>query len=217
MKIIKILIGLILVFVFHIPRLLYLLLQLSYSYVFKNEFNLTANPKEHLKRAKKLLRQRKNSLLLYVALELRFALERMVHHQLILTNEASNQMLKKYDPLKKRKNISNIDPNADYEHDIFWINRETGERIPWGTYRPLDIEKVARIKGMLGDLLHPKEGISLGIADDPWYIETRKFLKESLEYLDKMYKNNEPFFLYKDLDQFELKRINDDKVNVKII
>lgn len=202
----RLIIGLFLVFIYHLPKLIVALLELSYAYVFNNKSNLTANPKEHLKRAKKLLRENKNSLLLYAALELRFALERIVHFQLLLAN-GSNKMLKEYDPVKKRKNISFLDPDADYAHKIFYRNKETNQKFLWGVYKPIDIEKVSYIKGRLGDLLHPKDGIPLGISDDNWYIETRRFLIDSVTFLNNHIKNNEQYFSVKDLKSFELEKV----------
>lgn len=202
----RLIVGLVLVFIYHLPKLIVALLELSYAYIFNNKSNLTANPKEHLKRAKKLLRQNKNSLLLYAALELRFALERIVHFQLLLAN-GSNKMLKEYDPVKKRKNISFIDPASDYLHKIFYRNKETNQRFLWGVYKPIDVEKVSYIKGRLGDLLHPKDGIPLGVSDDNWYIETRRFLFESVTFLSNHIKNNDQYFSVKNLKSFELEKV----------
>lgn len=210
----KLIIGLILVFIYHLPRVIIALLELSYAYVFNNKTNLTANPKEHLKRANKLLRKKQNSLLLYAALELRFALERIVHFQLLLAN-GSNKMLKEYDPVKKRKNISFLDSEADFPHNIFYRNKQTGERFLWGVYKPLNEEKVSSIKGRLGDLLHPKDGISLGVSDDVWYIDTRKFLIEAIEFLGNHLKNNEQYFTFKNIKDFEIEKINDISNSVK--
>jgi len=50
------LIGLLLVFTVHIPHLIFRALLVSYAYVFNHHENLTADPKEHLKRARKLLK-----------------------------------------------------------------------------------------------------------------------------------------------------------------
>jgi hypothetical protein len=49
MEIIKALIGLILIFIVHIPRIVYRLLLLSYARAFDYQENLTADPKVHLK------------------------------------------------------------------------------------------------------------------------------------------------------------------------
>ena len=165
----KALIGLFLVFLYYIPKLIYQALLVSYAYVFKNEENLTANPIEHIKRAKKLLKKNKNSLLLYAALEVRFGLERMVQRELLFAEKATKKMLKEYDPVKKRKNLTRLDENVDFPHKIYLVNQKTGEKFEWGKYRPMDKNKVSEIKGKLGDLLHPKEGLLLGISNDPWY------------------------------------------------
>lgn len=94
-------IGFILISIYHIPRLVCLLMQISYTYVFNNLRNLTASMAEHIKRAKKLLRRGFNAELLYAALELRFVLERMVQWELIMANMAFNRMIKEYDAVKK--------------------------------------------------------------------------------------------------------------------
>lgn len=73
---------------------------LSYAAIFNKQENLTADPNEHLKRAKKLLRKNKNSLLLYAALEIRFALERMIQRELIFAEKVSKRALKEYSPIK---------------------------------------------------------------------------------------------------------------------
>jgi len=101
MTFLKAIVGLILILIVHIPRLIYHALLPSYAFVFNNQQNLTADPKEHLSRARKLLAKRHNSLLLYAALEIRFALERMVDSQLMFAEKISSATLKKYDPVKR--------------------------------------------------------------------------------------------------------------------
>lgn len=92
--------GLALMFLVHLPRGVYFLLTLSYSAVFKDSGRLlTASPKEHLRRASLLLKK-DNSHLLYAALELRFALERMVQHELILAEKATERSIQEADPIK---------------------------------------------------------------------------------------------------------------------
>jgi len=61
----------------------------------------------------------------------------------------------------------------------------------------------------LGDLLHPKRGLKLGIADDPWYSETRNFLNETAEYLMERYKGNTPFFTFVEIEQVEMIRVEE--------
>jgi hypothetical protein len=200
----KLIIGIILIFVFHIPKLIYHGLMVSYTSVFNNQQNLTADPKEHLKRANRLLKKNRNSLLLYSALELRFALERIVHNQLIFAEEVSNRMLDEYDPTKKRKNMSRIDEDSDHPHKIYLIEKDTGKRFEWGEYRPIDQKKVNEIQGRLGNLLHPKDGLKLGISDDPWYIDTRKFLEETHDYLTGITDGNEYYFSYRGLQNFDM-------------
>jgi hypothetical protein len=202
----KALTGLILIFVVHIPKLIYQSLLLSYALVFNNQQNLTADPKEHLSRARKLLAKRQNSLLLYAALEIRFALERIVDNQLMFAEKVSASTLKKYDPVKKRKAMTALDPNSDYSHRIYLVNMQTNERFEWAKYKPLNLEKVSSIKGRLGDLLHSKVGLRLGVSDDPWYIETRAFLIDAEMHLSDNLKDNDNFFFYSKADAFEVVR-----------
>lgn len=205
-KIIKALIGLIVIFIVHIPRIIYRLLLLSYALVFNYQENLTADPKVHLKRARKLLKGQ-NAQLLYAALEVRFALERMIQRELILAEKASGKELKEYNPVKKVKALRPLDEDTEYPHQIFFVNRETGERYNWGQYKPLDEERVKQIQGKLGDLLHPKVGLRLGISNDPWYTETREFLSASIDYLSTVLVNNTPFFAFEGLDFIEMVKI----------
>jgi len=204
-------VGLTLVFVYHIPRLIYLGLLVSYAAVFNNRPTLTANPTEHIERARRILRKGYLSELLYAAVELRFALERMAQKDLILANMASNKMLDQYDPVKKLSNLHRIDPNSAYEHEIYMVNKVTGERFKWGNYKPLDKARVSYIQGRLGDLLHPKDGLCLGIHDDPWYINTKKFLMESLDYLQSVYKDNTSFFAFEGLEHIEMVKVSNEK------
>ncbi len=97
----KAIIGFILMFIYHISRLICLLMQISCTYAFNNPRNLTAGPVEHVKRAKKLLRRGFNAGLLYAALELKFVSERMVQWELIMANMASNRMIEEHDAVKK--------------------------------------------------------------------------------------------------------------------
>lgn len=202
--ILRALIGLLLVFIVHIPRLIFLLLKVSYASVFNRDDTLTADPKEHLRRAKRLLKRNRNSEILYAALEIRFALERMVQREAIFSEKISNKKRKEYDPLKKWKSLERVDSDFALPHNIYWVNRETGQAMHWGEYRPLDPQKISDIKGKLGDLLHPKMGIPLGLSNGPWYIETKDFLSESCGYLEGMLKNNESYFTYAHLEQFHL-------------
>jgi|WetSurMetagenome_2_1015567.scaffolds.fasta_scaffold29246_2 hypothetical protein len=204
MGILKALAGLFLIFFYHIPKWLFLKLQLSYLKAFHKEKNLTADPKEHLKRAEELLKKNDNSLILYAALEIRFATERMVDSQLQFSEEASKNTLKKYDPVKKKKAMTKIDSESDCEHEIYFTNKETGDKIKWGMYKPLELEEIRKIRDKMGDLLHPKVGLNLGIPNDTWYVETKGFLNKSLKYLRENLIDNNYYFAYKNVDQFEL-------------
>ncbi|MFA5010546.1 MAG: hypothetical protein WC644_01210 [Ignavibacteria bacterium] len=207
MKLFKVIIGLFVALFYFLPKAIYLNLLIAYYTFFNYKENLTADPNVHLKRAKKLLKNARNHLLLYAALEIRFALERIVHNELIFSEKASNHALDMYDPSKKRKIMSTIDDNVNYPHEIYFVDKKTNERIYWGMYKPLPQEKVNNIKGRLGDLLHAREGIKLGISNDNWYIQTRKFLYDSLETLTSHLKSNEKYFKYAELNHFEMEKL----------
>jgi hypothetical protein len=202
----KALIGLLLVFLVHIPRLTYALLQLSYAYVFNNFGNLTADPKEHLRRARKLLKK-DNSHLLYAALEIRCALERVVQTELVFAEKATTRSIQEPDPIKKLKALYRLSNDARYAHKIILVNQETGERFDWAEYNPLDLDRVRAIQGQLGDLLHPKLGLHLGVRNDPWYRETRAFLADSEAYLSQVIKTSTPFFSYEGLPHIEMEKL----------
>jgi hypothetical protein len=135
----------------------------------------------------------------------------MVHFQLFCARNASENILKEYDPIKKRKYLSKLDPAVDYPQKIFLKNKNASSIISWGEYRPLDMTDIKRIKGRLGDLLHPKDGLLLGVSDDNWYIETRIFLEESIVLLKDNYKHNNPYFQYKGRNNFILVGMDDHK------
>lgn len=201
----KAFIGLILLFIL-IPFGIFRLLLKAYSQVFYPVPTLTASPAEHILRARRILRRRNLSELLYAAVELRFALERMAQRELLLANKSSNRMLKESDPKKKIANTHKLNPESAFAQDIFLLNRATGERVHWGRYRPLDKKRIEEIKGRLGDLLHPKEGLMLGIPNDPWYSQTIEFLNSSLDYLEGLCKDNPAFFSFEGLDHIEFVR-----------
>lgn len=180
----------------------------SYAYVFNRHDNLTASPKEHINRARKLLRGQ-NSQLLYAALELQFAIERMAQWELIFSAKASERVLDDPNPVKKVKALHLINQETAYEQKIYIINKATGARLEWGRYKPLDKVRTVYIQGRLGDLLHPKDGLPLGIWNDPWYNQTRTFLLESLDYLSNVVKDNTPFFSVSDLSNFEMVRVEE--------
>jgi len=196
-------VGCLLIPLFHLPRLVFLGLQISYAYVFNRHDTLTADPNEHLRRARKLLRMHPADIL-YAALEVRFALERIAQRELIFTEKVSNRYLDEYDPVKKVKALRRIDPQSAHPHRIFFVDNALGIRLDWGQYKPLDQQKAAHYKGRLGDLLHPKDGLRLGIWNDPWYSDTEAFLAEAIDYLSTVAKDNTPFFALQDLANFEV-------------
>ncbi len=198
-------VGCLLIPVFHVPRLAFTLLLISYAYVFNRHDTLTADPKEHLSRAKRLLRGQPSQIL-YAAVEVRFALERIAQRELIFAQKATARSLDEYDPVKKVKALRRLDPQTAHPHRIYFVDRALGIRLDWGQYKPLDQAKVSLYKGRLGDLLHPKEGLRLGLWNDPWYVETKASLTEAIEYLSGVVKDNTPFFSARDLAQFEVVR-----------
>ncbi len=204
MNVLKAIFGLIIALFYFLPKAIYFKLLLFYYSFFNYHENLTADPKEHIKRARRLLKRASNHLLLYAALELRFALERIVHNELYFSEKATNRSLEMYDPSKKRKIMTKIDNNVNYSHKIFYIDKKTNKKIYWGNYRPLPQENINFIKGKLGDLLHAREGIKLGISNDNWYLQTRKFLNDSLDMLSNHINSNERYFMYSDSDKFEM-------------
>lgn len=165
---------------------------------------LTADPKEHVRRAKSLLDLKNNALLLYAALELRLATERLQHNQLSLSENATINNKKGNDPKKKKLIMNNIDPNSDFDYEIYYNDSENGNKAYWGEYKNISTQQIKTIEGKLGNLLHMKVGLKLGIKDDPWYIETRKFLNDTAEYLTERLTNSDYYFSFKDLDNFEL-------------
>jgi hypothetical protein len=167
-------------------------------------FTLTASPAEHIKRAREILVRGRLSEILYAALELRFAVERMAQGDLIFADAASNRMLAEPSPVKKVGALRRMAPASEFAHDIFMINKVTGERHKIGEYKPLDKARVAQIKGRLGDLLHPKDTLMLGDPSEPWYAETRLFLEQSLNYLAEVNDGNSGFFTYEGLDHIEM-------------
>ena len=196
-------VGCLLVPLFHFPRLAYIALQISYAYVFNRHDTLTADPNEHLKRARKLLQGQPASIL-YSALEVRFALERIAQRELFFTERISNRHLDEYDPVKKVRALRRADPRSAHPHHVYFVDRALGIRLDWGQYKPLDQDKAAYYKGRLGDLLHPKDGLRLGLWNDPWYSETREFLSEAIAYLAGVAEDNTPFFALQNLDNFEV-------------
>ena len=167
---------------------------------------LTADPKEHIKRAKTLLDLKNNALLLYSALELRLAIERLQHNQLSLSEHATINNKKGNDPKRKKLIMNNIDPNSDHDYKIYFTDPENGTWTYWGEYKNISTEKIKTIEGRLGNLLHIKIGLKLGIKDDPWYGDTRKFLSDTIDYLDERLTDSDYYFSFTDIDNFDLVR-----------
>jgi hypothetical protein len=167
---------------------------------------LTADPKEHLKRTEILLGQNDDSLLRYAALELRLAIEIIVHNQLSLSEDTTKNNKGSNDPKKKKLIMNQIDPESDWDYDIYFTEPGTTERIFWGTYKSIPESKVKSIEGRLGNLLHMATGIKLGIKDDPWHIETRAFLTETTDYLIERITDSQYYFSFTDVDNYELVR-----------
>jgi hypothetical protein len=86
------------------------------------------------------------------------------------------------------------------------VDGRTGDRLDWGRYKPLDFDRVKEIQGRLGDLLHPRVGLSLGVWNDPWYGSTRAFLVQTEAYLGQTLQGHTPFFAYEGLDNIEVTR-----------
>lgn len=201
--------GILLLPLVHLPRMIWSLLSLSYAAVFHNRPNLTADPKEHLKRARRLLRRKHNSLLLYAAVEIRFALERVAQSDLYIAS-ITNRARKQYDPVKKVEALRRAEPSSDKRHRMILVNKDTGAEVDFGAYKPLDQKRVEEIKGRLGDLLHPKVGLHLGVPNAPWYLETRGFLWESHDYLREVVKERTAFLGQAGLDDiWEIKRLDE--------
>jgi hypothetical protein len=168
---------------------------------------LTADPKENVNRALVLLKKNNNALLLYAALELRLALERAIHNQLSLSIATTLNNKGGNDPKKKKLIINCIDSESDNDFNIFYRDPITKEKLFWGTYKNIPESKLKYIEGRLGNLLHMKRGISLGVEDDYWYLETRTFLMETASYLKERLNNSLSYFAYKDVPYFELEII----------
>lgn len=168
---------------------------------------LTAAPLEHIARARAILTRGQLSQLLYAALELRLALERITQLELVFSESASNRMLDEYHPVKKLANLRSLAPESEFPHDVEIRHAVTGEWSKIGEYRPLDLRRVAAINGKLGDLLHAKDGLMLGIPDrEPWYHETYVFLCETADFLTAAYEDNTQFFSYEGLEHIRLVR-----------
>lgn len=167
--------------------------------IFKSNL-LTANPKEHILRAKTLLNLNNDSLLLYSALELRLAVERIIHNQYTLSTEHTRGAKRKNDPKRKKLIMNTIYPNSDIDYNIFFIDPTDGKKICWGVYKNIPEKKAKELEGRLGRFLHMQLGLKLGVPDDPWYYETRKFLNETANYLEERVTDSLYYFSYKDIE-----------------
>jgi len=167
---------------------------------------LTADPKEHLKRADILLAQNNDSLLLYAALELRLATERIIHNQLTLSEDTSKNEKSGNDPKKKKLIMNQIDKESDNDYDIYFTDQGTKEKIFWGAYKNIPQSKVKTIEGRLGNLLHMNTRLNLGDKNDPWYKQTRSFLTETKDYLIERTTDSQYYFTFTGLENFELVR-----------
>jgi hypothetical protein len=167
---------------------------------------LTANPREHIKRARTILQRGRLSEILYAALELRFAAERIPQLELIFAESASNRMLDEYSPVKKVASLRQLAPESEFAHDVEMLNRATGEWVKVAEYRPLDKSRISTIKGRLGALLHPRDDLMLGMPEEPWYRETYEFLCDSIDFLSDAYEGNTQFFTYEGVDHIRLRR-----------
>jgi hypothetical protein len=166
---------------------------------------LTSSPLEHIARARALLRGGRLSQVLYAALELRFALERITQLELIMADSATNGMLDQYQADKKVGSLRRLAPDSAMPHDIEIRDAVTGEWSKVGQYRPLDQRRVSEVYGRLGGLLHAKDGLMLGVPDrEPWYRQTYEFLCETADFLEEAYRGNDQFFAYEGLDHVRL-------------
>lgn len=166
---------------------------------------LTASPKEHIVRARAILRRGRLSEMLYAALELRFALERITQVELIMADSATNRMLDQYSASKKVASLRQLAPESAVPHDIEIRHATTGEWSKIGEYRPLDQKRASEAYGRLGDLLHAKDGLMLGIPDrEPWYRETYEFLELTADFLEEASRDNDQFFSYEGLDHIRM-------------
>ena len=163
---------------------------------------LTADPKEHIRRAKILLSSNNDSLLLYSALELRLAIERIIHNQYTLSLEHTTNAKGKNNPKRKKLIMNKIDPDSDDDYNIYLVDPIDGSKIFWGVYKNIPEKKVKEIDGKLGNLLHMNLGLKLGVANDPWYKEKRNFLTETADYLRERITNSLCYFSYKDLKNY---------------
>lgn len=174
--------------------------------IFKSKL-LTADPKEHIRRAKILLSTNNNALLLYAALELRLAIERIIHNQYTLSTDQTKGAKSKNDPKRKKLIMNKIDPESDHDYKIYFIDPENGSKIFWGIYKNIPESKVKSIEGKLGNLLHMHTGLKLGVVDDPWYSETRTFLINTSDYFFERITDSQYYFSFKDIDNYILEKI----------
>jgi hypothetical protein len=142
---------------------------------------LTADPAEHLTRAERLL-AKDNAHLLYAALEIRFALERIANNEVVFAERASERMVDSPDPVKKLRRLRELDPRTGLAHTVFQV-APVGEFHEIARDVPIYLEWAQKTTGRLGDYLHPTNGLNLGLASDPWYSDLRSFLTKAIRYL----------------------------------
>ena len=135
---------------------------------------------------------------------MRLALERIIHNQLTLSEQHSRKDKKKNDPKRKKLVMGVIDPKSNCDYDIFYTDPNTGHKAFWGTCKNISEKKVKTIEGKLGNLLHMKIGLRLGVAEDQWYTDTREFLDNTCDYLTERITDSKYFFSFQGLDNFEL-------------
>ena len=99
-----------------------------------------------------------------------------------------------------------IDPSSDHDYEIYYVDPQTSEEIFWGVYKNISEKWVKEIDGKLGNLLHMKLGLNLGIETDPWYNKTREFLEETTEFLKERTTDSVSYFSYNDSESFLLKK-----------
>lgn len=163
---------------------------------------LTADPKEHVLRAKILLDTQNDSFLLYAALELRLAIERIMHNQYTLSPDQSMDGKRRNDPKRKKLIMNIIDPESDHDYKVYYIDPKDQSKIFWGIYKNIPRQKVKEIDGKVGNLLHMHLGLNLGLAGDSWYMETRDFLNRTADYLKERITDSLFYFSFTDVDNF---------------
>jgi hypothetical protein len=135
----------------------------------------------------------------------RFALERLAQREIIFNEATSIRDMNETSPVKKIKALRRVAPDSAHPHRAVLTNPQTGDQTDFGRYEPLDAGRATKLDGRLGDLLHPKEGLNLGLYNDPWYQAQRKMLLEGIEYLEPIAKAS-PFALFDDMSNVTVHR-----------